>query len=149
MAGEYACSMAIDEFLALAYWRKSSSCDRCPLFNTVRRPPNRALRHGAAQFCNAVCETKPLRVFGTGEQSFAALPDVRDVVRALSDLVLSDRSVGEIFNVGNNKECTIKELAHKVRNQPGSRSPITYVPYDEATGWVRRYDASSARPFQN
>ncbi len=130
----YACSKAIDEFLALAYWReKHLPVIVVRLFNTVGA--RQIGRYGMVlpNFVTAAIRKEPLCVFGTGKQS-RCFTDVRDVVRALSDLVLSDRSVGEIFNVGNDKECTIEELAHKVRNQLGSQSPITYVPYDEAYG---------------
>ncbi len=130
----YACSKAIDEFLALAYWReKHLPVIVVRLFNTVGA--RQIGRYGMVlpNFVMAALRNEPLRVFGTGKQS-RCFADVRDVVRALSGLVLSDRSVGEIFNVGNDQECTIEELAHKVRNQLGSQSPIAYVPYNEAYG---------------
>jgi nucleoside-diphosphate-sugar epimerase len=130
----YACSKAIDEFLALAYWREK----RLPvivvrLFNTVG--PRQTGRYGMVlpNFVSAALRNEPIRVFGTGTQS-RCFADVRDVVRALAGLALCDRAVGEVFNIGNDQECTIEELARKVRDQLGSSSPITQVPYELAYG---------------
>jgi UDP-glucose 4-epimerase len=130
----YACSKAIDEFLALAYWREK----RLPvivvrLFNTVGA--RQIGRYGMVlpNFVTAALRNEPLRVFGSGTQT-RCFADVRDVAGAFSNLVLSDRCVGEIFNVGNNQECSIEELAHKVCAQLGSKAPIIRVPYDEAYG---------------
>lgn len=130
----YACSKAIDEFLALAYWREK----RLPvivvrLFNTVG--PRQTGRYGMVlpNFVTAALRNEPIQVFGTGKQS-RCFADVRDVVRALAGLVVCDRAVGQVFNIGNDQEITIGQLAEKVRDQLASSSPIKYLPYDEAYG---------------
>jgi UDP-glucose 4-epimerase len=130
----YACSKAIDEFLALAYWReKHLPVIVVRLFNTVG--PRQTGRYGMVlpNFVSAALRDEPIRVFGTGAQS-RCFAHVSDVVRALAGLVLCDRAVGQVFNIGNDHEITIEELAHKVRNQLKSRSPITHVSYEEAYG---------------
>ena len=130
----YACSKAIDEFLALAYWReKHLPVIVVRLFNTVG--PRQVGRYGMVlpNFVSAALRNEPICVFGTGTQS-RCFADVRDVVRALAGLVFCDRAVGEVFNLGNDQECTIEELARKVRDQLTSSSPITYVPYEVAYG---------------
>jgi len=130
----YACSKAIDEFLALAYWReKHLPVIVVRLFNTVG--PRQIGRYGMVlpNFVSAALRNEPIRVFGTGTQS-RCFADVRDVVRALAGLVVCDRAIGEVFNIGNDQECTIEELARKVRDQLGSNSPIIHVLYEQAYG---------------
>ncbi|MGH9685837.1 MAG: NAD-dependent epimerase/dehydratase family protein [Candidatus Acidiferrales bacterium] len=130
----YACSKAIDEFLALAYWREK----RLPvivarLFNTVGARQTGRYGMVLPNFVSAALRNEPIRVFGTGTQS-RCFADVRDVVRGLASLALCDRAVGEVFNIGNDQECAIEELARRVRDQLGSTSPITNVPYELAYG---------------
>jgi UDP-glucose 4-epimerase len=128
----YACSKAIDEFLALAYHREK----RLPviivrLFNTVG--PRQTGRYGMVipNFVRQALAGEPITVFGDGTQS-RSFTDVSDVVGALVNLVREPRAVGEVFNIGNSEEITILDLAEKVRAATASRSPITFVPYDEA-----------------
>jgi nucleoside-diphosphate-sugar epimerase len=130
----YACSKAIEEFLALAYLReKHLPIIVARLFNTVG--PRQTGRYGMVlpNFVTQALKGEPIRVFGTGKQS-RCFADVRDVVQALSRLIQCDRAVGEIFNIGNDEECTIEDLAWTVRNQLRSQSEITYVPYEQAYG---------------
>lgn len=128
----YACSKAIDEFLALAYWKEK----RLPVivvrfFNTVG--PRQTGRYGMVlpNFVAQALRNEPICVFGTGKQS-RCFADVRDIVPALNQLVECDAAIGEIFNLGNDEEVAIDELAHTVRRQLGSSSPIIYLPYDQA-----------------
>jgi UDP-glucose 4-epimerase len=128
----YACSKAIDEFLALAYWKER----RVPvmivrLFNTVG--PRQTGRYGMVvpNFVRQALRGEPITVFGTGKQS-RCFGYVADVVEALGQLVRTEKAVGEIFNVGSDEEYTIEELAQCVRQIAGSRSEIVYVPYDLA-----------------
>jgi UDP-glucose 4-epimerase len=128
----YACSKAIDEFLALAYCREK----RLPvivvrLFNTVG--PRQTGRYGMVipNFVRQALAGDPITVYGDGTQS-RSFTDVSDVVGALATLVREPRAVGEVFNIGNSEEITILDLAEKVRAAAGSQSPITFVPYDEA-----------------
>ena len=128
----YACSKLIDEFLALAYWKER----KLPvvivrLFNTVG--PRQTGQYGMVlpTFVRQALTNQPITVFGDGSQS-RSFTDVGDVVEALMRLTREPRAVGQVFNVGNMGEVSIAELAERVRNVSGSRSPIHYVPYDQA-----------------
>lgn len=128
----YACSKAIDEFLSLAYWKER----RLPvtvvrLFNTVG--PRQTGRYGMVvpNFVRQALNDEPITVFGTGKQT-RCFGYVGDVVEALSMLIRTEKSVGEIFNLGNDEEVSIEELAQRVRRIAESRSEIVYVPYDQA-----------------
>jgi len=128
----YACSKAIDEFLALAYWKEK----RLPvvivrLFNTVG--PRQTGQYGMVipTFVRQALAGHPITVYGDGSQS-RSFTYVGDVVRALVALVGEPRAVGQVFNVGHGAEITIRALAEKVKERTGSGSPIVTVPYDQA-----------------
>ncbi len=128
----YACSKAIDEFLALAYHRAR----RLPvvvvrLFNTVG--PRQSGRYGMVlpTFVRQALQGRPLTVFGDGTQS-RCFSDVGEVVRALAALAHCPEAVGLVVNVGSRQEITIRELAELVIRLADSDSPITYLPYDQA-----------------
>jgi UDP-glucose 4-epimerase len=129
----YACSKAIDEFLALAYWKER----KLPtivgrLFNTVG--PRQTGRYGMVvpSFVREALAGQPLEVYGDGTQS-RCFCHVADVVRALVDLVeFGDHAYGEVFNIGSTEEVTISELAERIQGLTGSVSEIVHVPYDEA-----------------
>jgi len=128
----YACSKAIDEFLALAYWREK----RLPtivvrLFNTVG--PRQTGRYGMVvpRFVKQALAERPITVFGDGTQT-RCFCHVADVVGALIKLIDEPRSIGEVFNIGSTEEVSIQQLAEKVRDLAGSHSQIVHVPYDEA-----------------
>lgn len=128
----YACSKAIDEFLALAYWKEK----RLPvivvrLFNTVG--PRQTGQYGMVipNFVRQALAGEPITVFGDGTQS-RSFTYVGDVVSALARLVREPEAVGQVFNVGNPDEITMKALAEKIRAKTGSSSPIVLVPYDQA-----------------
>jgi UDP-glucose 4-epimerase len=128
----YACSKLIDEFLALAYWKER----KLPvvivrLFNTVG--PRQTGRYGMVlpTFVRQALAGHPITVFGDGSQS-RSFTYVGDVVGALIKLAAEPRAIGEVFNIGNMGEVTIKDLAERVKELTGSRSPIQYVPYDQA-----------------
>ena len=128
----YACSKAIDEFLALAYWReKKLPTVVVRLFNTVG--PRQTGQYGMVipTFVKQALSGRPITVFGTGEQT-RCFGFVRDVVGALINLMERDEAVGEVFNIGSNEEVSIMELARRVRELTGSNSEIVTVPYDEA-----------------
>lgn len=128
----YACSKAIDEFLALAYYKERGLPTVIGrLFNTVG--PRQTGRYGMVvpNFVSQALSGDPLRVFGDGTQS-RCFGHVEDVVRALADLMESGKFYGEVFNIGATSEITIAGLAEKVRDVVGSSSPITFIPYDEA-----------------
>jgi UDP-glucose 4-epimerase len=128
----YACSKAIDEFLALAYWNERGLPTVIGrMFNTVG--PRQTGRYGMVvpSFVGQALAGNPLRVFGDGTQS-RCFCHVHDVVRALADLMLRDDLYGQVFNIGTQSEITITDLAVKVRDLVGSDAPIEYVPYDVA-----------------
>jgi UDP-glucose 4-epimerase len=129
----YACSKAIDEFLALAYWKeKQLPVVVFRLFNTVG--PRQTGRYGMVvpNFVKQALLGHPLTVFGDGTQS-RCFTYISDVVEALIQLADHPQAVGEVFNIGNGtEEVTILDLARRVKDRTGSRSEITLVPYDKA-----------------
>ena len=128
----YACSKAIDEFLAIAYYReKGLPVVVARLFNTVG--PRQTGRYGMVipTFVQQALEGRPITVYGDGTQS-RSFTYVKDVVGALIGLAEHPGAVGQVFNIGNDREITIGELARLVKEKTGSASPIVTVPYDEA-----------------
>jgi len=128
----YAASKALDEFLALSYWKeKKLPVIVVRLFNTVG--PRQTGRYGMVlpNFVKQALDSEPIRVFGSGKQS-RCFCDVRDTVEGLIRLMDTDRSIGEIVNVGNTEEITIEGLAKLVKERTSSTSPIEFVPYDQA-----------------
>ncbi|HVR72612.1 MAG TPA: GDP-mannose 4,6-dehydratase [Vicinamibacteria bacterium] len=129
----YACSKAIDEFLALAYWKeKHLPVVIFRLFNTVG--PRQTGRYGMVipNFVKQALLGHPLTVFGDGSQS-RCFTYISDVVDALLKLAEHPDAVGEVFNIGNGaEEITILDLARRVKARTASRSEIALVPYDQA-----------------
>ena len=128
----YACSKAIDEFLALAYWReKKLPTIVVRLFNTVG--PRQTGQYGMVipTFVKQALANRPITVYGDGTQS-RCFCYVGDVVNALMKLMDNEKSVGQVFNIGSNQEISIIELANKVKELTNSESEIVLVPYDEA-----------------
>jgi len=128
----YAASKALDEFLALSYWKeKKQPVIVARLFNTVG--PRQTGRYGMVlpNFVRQALEGTPITVFGTGQQS-RCFCDVRDTVDAIIRLVAGGRAIGEVVNIGSNEEISIEGLAHAVKQRTKSASPITYTPYDQA-----------------
>jgi UDP-glucose 4-epimerase len=128
----YACSKAIDEFLALAYYKeKKLPVTVVRLFNTVG--PRQTGRYGMVipNFVRQALAGSPITVYGDGSQR-RCFTDVSDVVRALSSLMTHEGAVGEVFNVGSQQEISILELAQRVKEKTKSRSEIVFVPYDQA-----------------
>jgi UDP-glucose 4-epimerase len=128
----YAASKALDEFLALAYWKeKKVPVIVVRLFNTVG--PRQTGRYGMVlpNFVQRALENEPILVYGDGKQS-RCLCDVSDTVEGLIRLMDRDSAVGEVVNVGNTEEVSIEKLARMVKERTGSASPVKYVPYDQA-----------------
>lgn len=128
----YAASKAVEEFLALSYWKEK----RQPVvigrfFNTVG--PRQTGRYGMVlpNFVQQALDRQPITVYGTGRQS-RCFCDVADCVEAVLRLMATDRAVGEVVNIGSQEEVTIEGLAQMVKQRSGSDSTIRYVPYDEA-----------------
>jgi UDP-glucose 4-epimerase len=122
----------IDEFLALAYWKER----KLPviivrLFNTVG--PRQTGQYGMVipNLVRQALAGKPITVFGDGTQS-RSFTYVGDVVKAMVALINEPRAIGQVFNIGNGHEITIRELAAKVKQMTGSTSEIVTIPYDQA-----------------
>jgi UDP-glucose 4-epimerase len=128
----YACSKAIDEFLALAYWReKKLPTVVVRLFNTVG--PRQTGQYGMVipTFVRQALSGKPITVYGDGKQT-RCFGYVGDVVGALVGLMEKEEAVGQVFNIGSNEEVSILELARRIKEITRSDSEIVLVPYDEA-----------------
>lgn len=130
----YACSKALDEFLAIAYHRERM----LPvvigrMFNTVG--PRQTDRYGMVlpTFVRQALASQPLTVFGPGTQR-RCFCHVRDVVRGLADMLGRDELYGEVFNIGTTEEISILELAQRVIALTETSSEIVFVPYAEAYG---------------
>ena len=128
----YACSKAIDEFLALSYFRQ----ERLPvvivrLFNTVG--PRQVGRYGMVipRFIKQALAGGPITVYDDGLQS-RCFTHVSDVVTALVDLAANESAVGQVFNIGSTEEITILELARRIRDLVDPSVPIHHIPYDQA-----------------
>ncbi|HXA19065.1 MAG TPA: GDP-mannose 4,6-dehydratase [Thermoanaerobaculia bacterium] len=128
----YACSKAIDEFLALAYWReKKLPTTVVRLFNTVG--PRQTGQYGMVipTFVKQALSGRPITVYGSGEQT-RCFGYVGDVVKALAALMDHPDAIGNVYNIGSSEEITINALAERVRGLAGSQSEIVHIPYGEA-----------------
>ena len=128
----YAASKALDEFLALAYWKeKSLPVIIGRFFNIVG--PRQASRYGMVlpNFVLQAMAGADVTVFGTGQQS-RCFCYVGDAVQAVLKLLERPEAVGEIFNIGSDSEISIENLARSVIERLGSKSKICYIPYEEA-----------------
>jgi len=128
----YASSKLLDEFLALAYFNEK----KVPvvigrLFNTVG--PRQTGRYGMVlpTFVRQAMDGSPITVYGNGEQS-RCFGYVEDVVEAIIRLMSSDQTAGEVVNIGNTEEITMRDLAELVKNRARSTSEIQFIPYDQA-----------------
>jgi UDP-glucose 4-epimerase len=128
----YAASKALDEFLALSFWKeKKLPVVIARFFNTVG--PRQTGRYGMVlpNFVRQALEGQPITVYGTGQQS-RCFCDVRDCVEAVLRLVESGKAIGEVVNIGSTEEVSIAALAHLVKQRTNSKSPVVSIPYDQA-----------------
>jgi UDP-glucose 4-epimerase len=128
----YACSKAIDEFLALAYWReKKLPTTVVRLFNTVG--PRQTGQYGMVipTFVKQALSGRPITVYGSGEQT-RCFGYVGDVVKSLIALMDSEKSIGEVYNIGSSEEVSMNILAERIRSLTSSQSEIVHIPYSEA-----------------
>jgi UDP-glucose 4-epimerase len=128
----YACSKAIDEFLALAYYKERGlPVIIVRFFNTVG--PRQTGQYGMVlpSFVRQALAGAPITVFGDGTQS-RSFTYVGDVVDCLMKLIDEPKAVGQVFNIGNKEEITILKLAETVKSLTGSSSRIDFIPYDQA-----------------
>ena len=130
----YSTTKAVDECLALAYWReKGLPVVVMRFFNTVG--PRQTGRYGMVlpTFVQQALRKEPITVYGDGSQT-RCFTYVADAVRASVALAECQAAVGEVFNIGGTEPITIGELAKKVKAMTGSPSPIQLVPYEVAYG---------------
>lgn len=128
----YACSKAMDEWLGLAHWREHGlRVIIARLFNTVG--PRQTGRYGMVlpNFTEQALAGEPITVFGTGRQS-RCFCHVSDTVEAIIRLMNTPGTDGQVFNVGSDREISMRDLAELVRRTARSESPIELVPYEEA-----------------
>jgi UDP-glucose 4-epimerase len=128
----YACSKAIDEFLALAYWKeKKLPVIVIRLFNTVG--PRQTGQYGMVipTFVRQALAGQPITVFGDGTQQ-RSFTYVGDVVDGLMKLMVEPKAIGQVFNIGNGEEISMRALAEKVKAMADSASDIVTIPYDQA-----------------
>ena len=128
----YACSTAIDEFLAIAYWKeKKVPTVIARLFNTVG--PRQTGQYGMVvpNFARQALEGKEITVYGDGSQS-RCFTHVSDVVGALMKLMETTEATGEVYNIGGDQEVTILQLAERIKALTESSSKITFLAYDQA-----------------
>jgi UDP-glucose 4-epimerase len=128
----YACSKAIDEFLALAYFHeKKLPVVIVRLFNTIG--PRQTGRYGMVvpNFVQQALLGHPLTVYGDGQQT-RCFANVRDVVWAVAELAERPEAEGRVFNIGTEELISIKDLAHLIKKICGSNSEIHFIPYDKA-----------------
>ncbi|NDV99600.1 NAD(P)-dependent oxidoreductase [Salipiger sp. PrR002] len=127
----YACAKTLDEFLALAYAREADlPVVVLRFFNTTG--PRQTGRYGMVlpNFVQAALEGAPLMIHGDGQQS-RCFGHALDVVEALVRLMNTPDAIGQVFNIGNDREITIEALAKQVIEATGSSSEIRYIPYEE------------------
>lgn len=128
----YACSKAIDEFLALAYHQeKKLPVLIVRLFNTVG--PRQTGQYGMVipRFVKQALSGEPITVYGDGSQT-RAFGFVGDVVGAFVALMDTPGAEGQVFNVGNDEEISIADLARLIRDKAGSSSEIRFIPFEVA-----------------
>lgn len=128
----YSSSKAIEEVLAHTYWsEKGLPTVIARLFNTVG--PRQVGHYGMVipRFVEQALRGAPITVYGSGEQT-RCFCHVDDAVRALVLLMDSRPAEGQVFNVGNGHELSMLQLAHTIRDQLGSTSAVTLIPYEQA-----------------
>lgn len=128
----YAASKAIDEFLALAYYKEVQlPVVLFRLFNTVG--PRQTGEYGMVvpRFVQWALANEPIKVYGDGQQK-RCFANVKDIIDAIHRLAQIPAAVGQLFNIGSNEEVSILELAERVRTRANSRSEIQFIPYEDA-----------------
>ncbi len=130
----YSTTKAVDELLALAYWREK----RLPTvivrpFNVIG--PRQTGRYGMVvpRFIKQAMLGDPITVYDDGEQR-RCFTYIEDAIDGLVALAASGKAAGEVFNLGSNFESSIKDLAYKIKTMTGSDSEITFIPFSQTQG---------------
>jgi UDP-glucose 4-epimerase len=130
----YACSKAIDEFLALAYYQQYGlEAVIVRLFNTIG--PRQTGQYGMVvpRFVEKALKNEPLEIYGTGRQT-RCFCCVLDVIRALTDLMACPTAPGKVYNLGSDREISLIDLADMVIGLTQSKSQKTFLSYEQAYG---------------
>ncbi len=130
----YACSKAVDEFLALAYFKQYGlGVVIGRLFNTIG--PRQTGQYGMVvpRFVNAALAGEPIQIYGNGKQT-RCFSYVKDVVEAMIRLMSTPQAFGNVFNIGSTEEVTIEQLADMIIDISGSSSEKRFIPYEQAYG---------------
>ena len=128
----YSEAKAIDESLAYAYWTERKLPTRIVrFFNTVGPRQVGAYGMVVPRFVSAAIKNEPITIYGTGEQT-RCFGHVLDVIDAIISVAFSDKTIGQVINIGNDKEISMNDLAKKIIEVTGSTSQIKYIPYSEA-----------------
>ena len=130
----YACTKALDEYLARAYHCKMGlPTVIVRLFNTVG--PRQSAEYGMVipRLVLQALGGQPITVYGDGAQ-VRSFTWVKDAIAALTGLMDSPRAIGEIFNVGGEEAVTIQKVAERIKSKTGSASPIVHIPYEQVYG---------------
>ena len=130
----YSEAKAIDESLAFAYWTEKKLPTRIVrFFNTVG--PRQVGSYGMVlpRFVASALKNDPIKIYGTGEQT-RCFGHVSDVIEAVNAVAFSEKTIGQVINIGNNKEISMNDLARTIIKITKSSSKIEYVPYAEAYG---------------
>jgi len=128
----YSEAKAVDESMAYFYFQEKGLQVRLVrLFNTVG--PRQVGQYGMVvpRFVTAALRNESIQVYGSGDQ-IRCFCHVSDAIRALLLVIDSDKAIGQVFNVGNNQQISIMDLAKKVIEITGSKSEIKKIPYSEA-----------------
>jgi UDP-glucose 4-epimerase len=130
----YACSKAIDEFLAFAYHRQYKlAVVIVRLFNTIGLRQTGRYGMVVPRFIDWAKKNEPIMIYGSGKQS-RSFTYVGDVIRAITALMELDKANGEVFNVGSAEEITMEKLADKIIEKTNSKSIKKLIPYSKAYG---------------
>ena len=130
----YSEAKAIDESLAYAYWTERNLPTRIVrFFNTVGPRQVGAYGMVVPRFISAAIKNEPITIYGTGEQT-RCFGHVLDVIDAVISVAFSDKTIGQVINIGNDKEISMNNLAKKIIELTNSASQIKYIPYSEAYG---------------
>lgn len=130
----YANTKSLDEFLSFAYHKEfGTEVVIARFFNTVG--PRQLSQYGMVipNFVKGALEGKEVRIFGTGNQ-LRSFMHVNDAVRAVTQLMLTGKGIGEEFNIGNPFEISMNDLAQKIIDKTGSEAQLVHIPYEVAYG---------------
>jgi len=130
----YSDAKAIDEYFALAYAKKGLPVAIVRYFNAYGpRLDPRGYGSVIARFFTQALRGEPLTIYDDGQQT-RCFTYVADTIRGTILAATVKEAVGQVFNIGSNRETTILELAALIRRLTGSASEIVHVPYETAYG---------------